>query len=148
MSEQRDFGRIANAWLDLMPSDAPDRAIAAALKAVETTPQVRPSFIDGFRRSPTMTRIALVAWALLVAAIGAYALISGAQPPKQTTPSTAPSTAATAQSGGGALCSARTTRSAMASLLPPSAQSVSGSPGRDADPFGGSQRDPSGSSGV
>jgi len=103
MSEQRDFGRIANAWLDLMPSDAPDRAIAAVLKAVETTPQVRPSFIDGFRRSPTMTRIALVAWALLIAAIGAYALITGAQPPKQTAPSTAPSTAPTAQAGGGAL---------------------------------------------
>jgi hypothetical protein len=99
MSEQRDFGRIATAWLDLMPGDAPDRAIAAVLKAVETTPQVRPSFIDGFRRSPTMTRIALVAWALLIAAIGAYALIAGAQQPQQTTPPTSP----TAQTAGGAL---------------------------------------------
>ena len=41
MTEERDFDRLARAWLELGPDKAPDRAIAAVLQAVETTPQVR-----------------------------------------------------------------------------------------------------------
>ena len=41
MTANDDFDRIARAWLDLMPDEAPDRAVHAVLQAVETTPQVR-----------------------------------------------------------------------------------------------------------
>ena len=42
MSDERDFDRIARAWLELGTNEAPDRAVSAVLQAVETTPQVRP----------------------------------------------------------------------------------------------------------
>ena len=41
MTIERDFDRIARAWLDLGPNEAPDRSVAAVLQAIETTPQVR-----------------------------------------------------------------------------------------------------------
>jgi hypothetical protein len=91
MSAERDFDRMARAWLDLMPDSAPDRSVAAVLKAVETTPQVRLPRLAGFRRSSTMTRLALVAAALLIAGVGAYALISGGLRPRTTEPTSPPS---------------------------------------------------------
>ena len=42
MSDERDFDRIARAWLELGTNEAPDRAVSAVLQAVETTPQLRP----------------------------------------------------------------------------------------------------------
>jgi hypothetical protein len=44
MTRERDFDRLAKAWLDLGPTQAPDRAIAAVLRAAERTPQVRRPF--------------------------------------------------------------------------------------------------------
>ena len=41
MSTERDFDRIARAWLDVGPNEAPDRAIATILDAVGTTAQNR-----------------------------------------------------------------------------------------------------------
>ena len=41
MTDERDFDRLARAWLELGPDEAPDRVIAAVLQAVEATPQVR-----------------------------------------------------------------------------------------------------------
>ena len=41
MTSERDFDRLAQAWLELGPDEAPDRAVAAVLQAAETTPQVR-----------------------------------------------------------------------------------------------------------
>jgi hypothetical protein len=41
MTHERDFDRIARAWLAAGPDVAPDRAVAAVLEAIETTPQVR-----------------------------------------------------------------------------------------------------------
>jgi hypothetical protein len=41
MTHERDFDRIARAWLAAGPDEAPDRAVAAVLAAIETTPQVR-----------------------------------------------------------------------------------------------------------
>jgi YVTN family beta-propeller protein len=42
MSDYGNFDRMARAWLELGPNEAPDRAVSAVLQAVETTPQVRP----------------------------------------------------------------------------------------------------------
>ena len=39
MTANDDFDRISRAWLDLMPDEAPDRAVQAVLQAVQTTPQ-------------------------------------------------------------------------------------------------------------
>ena len=41
MTTERDFDRLARAWLELAPDEAPDRVIAAVLQAAETTPQMR-----------------------------------------------------------------------------------------------------------
>ena len=41
MTQERDFDRIARAWLAAGPDEAPDRAVTAVLQAIETTPQVR-----------------------------------------------------------------------------------------------------------
>ncbi|MFL5685670.1 MAG: hypothetical protein ACJ77D_06400 [Chloroflexota bacterium] len=41
MTHERDFDRIAQAWLSVAPNEAPDRVVAAVLEAIETTPQVR-----------------------------------------------------------------------------------------------------------
>jgi hypothetical protein len=99
MSESRDFDRMARAWLDLMPDTAPDRAVAAVLEAVETTPQLRSSPFGGSRRSSTVTRLALVAATLLIAAVGAYALVGGRPQQPDTPPSITPTTPPAAVDG-------------------------------------------------
>ena len=79
MSNERDFDRIARAWLDLGPDEAPDRAVAAVLQAVEATPQVRRPWIRPSRRFPIMNRLATLAAiaAALVIAVGGGALLLG-----------------------------------------------------------------------
>jgi hypothetical protein len=96
MTDTRNFDRLARAWLDLMPNEAPDRAIVAVLQATETTPQVRPPLGLAIRRFPTMNRnavLAVAAAAVLVVAVGAALVFKpasnvGGQSP---TPSLAPS---------------------------------------------------------
>ena len=73
MSVHRDPDRIFRAWLEGMPDEAPDRAIAAVLLATKGAPQSRPLPFVGRWRSP-MNRLTLV---VAVAAIG-VALVGGA----------------------------------------------------------------------
>ncbi len=61
MNDERNFDRLARAWLDLMPDEAPDRTIAAVLQAVEAAPQVRPPLRWLTRRFPNMNRLFLAA---------------------------------------------------------------------------------------
>ena len=61
MTTDRDFDRLARAWLETGPDEAPDRVIAAVLQAAETTPQVRRGLRRPFRRSVTMTRLSMAA---------------------------------------------------------------------------------------
>ena len=68
MTDERNFDRLARAWLDLMPDEAPDRTIAAVLQAVETAPQVRPPWRWLTRRFPNMNRLSMAA-ALAAAAV-------------------------------------------------------------------------------
>lgn len=90
MTSERDFDRIARAWLDLGPNEAPDRAIAAVLQAVDSTPQVRRPFRWPTWRSSTMTRITMLAVlaGTIALVVGGLVLSSGRPGPA---PSVAPS---------------------------------------------------------
>ena len=77
MTTNRDFDRIARAWLDLMPDEAPDRVIAAVLKAAEATPQVRRPIGRAFWRFPYMNRftLGLAAAATIIVVVAAGVVI-------------------------------------------------------------------------
>jgi hypothetical protein len=83
MTASRDSDRLVRAWLDLMPSEAPDRVVDAVLQAVETTPQVRPPFGAALRRPLPMNRlsIAAIAAAIVVVFAGALVLTRFTPPP-------------------------------------------------------------------
>ena len=107
MSTDRDFDRIARAWLDLMPDEVPDRAVDAVLQAVATTPQARRPLRWLPWRSTPMTRAALAIGAAAVVVV-AGALYVGRSPTQPDvgglptpTPSASPSGSVAA--GGGAL---------------------------------------------
>jgi hypothetical protein len=76
MSTTRDPDQVLRAWLDLMPDEAPDRAIAAVLQATEHAPQVRRAFRPASWRFPAMNRFlpAIAVVAIAVVAVGVYAL--------------------------------------------------------------------------
>jgi hypothetical protein len=101
MTDERNFDRLARAWLDLMPDEAPDRTVAAVLQAVETTPQVRPPFRWLSRRFPTMNRslVAAVATAAVLAVGGGLWLTRSAGPPAGG-PSPSPTPAPSASPSG------------------------------------------------
>ena len=78
MTSERDFDRLARAWLELGPDEAPDRVVAAVLQAVEDTPQVRRPLRWPTWRSFKMNRISQAAGlaAILVVVIGGGILLS------------------------------------------------------------------------
>ncbi len=75
MTETRDFDRLARAWLDLMPDEAPDRVIDAVLQAVDVTPQRRPPFDPAIRRFFPMNRLTYAAVAVAIVLLGGGALL-------------------------------------------------------------------------
>lgn len=99
MTATRDPDRLLRAWLDLMPDEAPDRAIAAVLQATRGASQVRALPWDGIRRTPRMNRLTLIAATALVAIAltgGAILLTGGSNgPPVVPTQTAATPTAAT-----------------------------------------------------
>ncbi len=77
MTNERDFDRLAQAWLELGPDEAPDRVVAAVLQAAETTPQVRRPLRRPTWRSFRMNRLAIAAFvAVLVAVVGGGIMLS------------------------------------------------------------------------
>jgi hypothetical protein len=91
MSTDRDFDRVARAWLDLSPTEAPDRAIAAALDAIDATPQVRRPLRWPFWRPSPMTRLPLlVALAGVVIVLAGLLLVGGGGPTPTTEPTATP----------------------------------------------------------
>ena len=108
MTTDRDFDRIAGAWLATSPDEVPDRAIAAILQAVDMTPQVRPRWRWLTWRSTTMNRIPLAIGAAAVVAIaGAVVFFRsnpgptvGSSPSPGVTPSGSPSSPSSAAAGG------------------------------------------------
>lgn len=99
MTIERDFDRIARAWLDLGPNEAPDRSLAAVLQAIETTPQVRKPIRWPAWRPITMTRITMLAVLAGTIAILAGALLLSGGSPATPIPSTAPSAVPSATPG-------------------------------------------------
>ena len=108
MTANDDFDRISRAWLDLMPDEAPDRAVDAVLRAVAATPQVRRWRPASWRPLP-MNRLpfAFAAVAIAIAIGGAVLLIrpgtdqqSGGVPTPPVSPSPAAS-ATTSPAGAG-----------------------------------------------
>jgi hypothetical protein len=78
MTSERDFDRLARAWLELGPDEAPDRVVAAVLQAAETTPQVRRPIRWLPLKDYKMTRLPVLASiaAALVIAVGGLLLIN------------------------------------------------------------------------
>ena len=78
MTSERDFDRLARAWLELGPDEAPDRVVAAVLQAAEATPQVRRRVAWLTWRSFSMNRLPMAAgaMAILVILVGGGLLLS------------------------------------------------------------------------
>jgi hypothetical protein len=68
MTQDRDFDRLAKAWLELGPDEAPDRIIASVLYATDGMPQARRPFRRPTWRPFPMTRQPVVA-TIVVAAV-------------------------------------------------------------------------------
>lgn len=78
MTNDPNFDRIARAWLETGQGEAPDRVIAAVLKATETTRQVQRRISWPFRLTPPIPRPVVVTTMLatLVIVIGAQILLT------------------------------------------------------------------------
>jgi hypothetical protein len=82
MTTERDFDRIAQAWLEESPDEAPAQAIAAVLQAIDSTPQVRSSWRRLIWRSYAMNRLSIaLAAAAVVAVAGTFLLFRAGIPP-------------------------------------------------------------------
>ena len=99
MTIERDFDRIARAWLELSPDEAPDNVVAGVLEAIATTPQVR-SWRWLIWRSTPMNRIPLALGAAAVVAIAGALVLSrsGPGPDIGSSPSPVPTTTGSAAS--------------------------------------------------
>ena len=75
MTASDDFDRISRAWLDLMPDEAPDRAVHAVLREVATTPQVRRWGPLSWRPLPMNRFTYAIAAAAIAVAIGGAVLL-------------------------------------------------------------------------
>jgi hypothetical protein len=77
MTQGRDFDRIAQAWLSVGPNEAPDRAVAAVLDALATTPQVRRPWRGPIWRQIHMSprTFAVVGTLVLAVVIGSSLLL-------------------------------------------------------------------------
>lgn len=103
MTDDRSLERAARSWLETGPTQAPDRAVEAALLRIETTPQERDLRIP--RRFSEMTTPARLAAAAVLAVVligGAYLYIGkpgqpavgGPEPSPSSTPGGSPASSA------------------------------------------------------
>ena len=96
MTTERDFDRLARAWLELGPDEAPDRVIAAVLQAAETMPQARRRLRLPIWRSFQMSRTPIFATvvAILVVLVGGGLILNrGGSGPGGVTATPSPSPA-------------------------------------------------------
>jgi WD40 repeat protein len=75
MTDKRDFDTILRAWLDQMPSEAPDRVVASVLQATEAAPQAVALPRIGHWRSFPMNRFSISAVAVAIVALVGGGLI-------------------------------------------------------------------------
>jgi hypothetical protein len=81
MTDDRSLERAARSWLEAGPTQAPDRAVEAALLRIETTPQERDLWVP--RRLPEMTTPARVAAAAIIGVlvvVGAFLTLGPSSP--------------------------------------------------------------------
>lgn len=103
MTDDRSIERAARSWLEIGPTEAPERAVEAALVQIESTPQER-DWLPW--RLPKMTTPARVAAAVVVGVLavgGAFFVLrpgdsSVGGPAPSATPTAAPATSAPATS--------------------------------------------------
>jgi hypothetical protein len=97
MTSERDFDRIARAWLESGPHEAPDRVVNTVMDAIDAVPQVRRPRWWLWRPTP-MTRLPMLAVlaGLIVLALGAVVISSGRPTPAPIPSQAAPSAAASA----------------------------------------------------
>ena len=92
MTDDRSIERAARSWLEIGPTEAPERAVEAALLLIDTTPQERDWHVPW--RLPKMTTPARVAAAAVIGvlAIGGalYALAPGGSGPGGPGPAISP----------------------------------------------------------
>lgn len=99
MTNDRDFERITQAWMDLMPDQAPERVTISIVDAIEAIEQVRPPLLASMARALLRDRglSAAVAVVTVVVVGGALVLgrlgpsVGGPTPSPSATPSTSPS---------------------------------------------------------
>jgi Tol biopolymer transport system component len=102
MTDDRTLERAARSWIEQGPTRAPDRAVAAALDRIQTTPQDRNPWIR--RRLPTMfsNRLAIAAVVVVLIVAGTFTVTrlasigapgSTSSPTPTATPSAAPTAA-------------------------------------------------------
>jgi hypothetical protein len=98
MTAHRDLDRRIDDWLDLMPSEAPDRVIDAVLLAAETAPQARRPLVGTSWSTPRMNRMLLIlaTAALGVALAGGLLVAGGAFDAQQVSPVATPAATAPA----------------------------------------------------
>jgi WD40-like Beta Propeller Repeat len=71
MTDDRSLERAARSWLETGPTQAPDRAVEAALLRIQTTPQERDWHVPWRNRPMTLTaRLVAAAIAIAVVAVG------------------------------------------------------------------------------
>jgi hypothetical protein len=75
MTERTDLDGKLRAWLDLMPDEAPDHAIAAVLDAIDATPQPRSARWWPSWRTPMNRSLAAFAAAMAIVVVGAALLL-------------------------------------------------------------------------
>lgn len=96
MSTTRDPDRILRAWLDQMPSEAPDRAIDAVLLATAAAPQVRAwPQVGRWRLNPMNRPLLAAAMALVVVVAGGAYFLTRFNNPNQVGPGPTPAPTAT-----------------------------------------------------
>lgn len=95
MSDDRRFDREARAWLELGPTDAPDRVIEAALLDIDQTSQERDFGVPW--RLPIMSTTNRLAAVVLIAVVGTGAAFVFLRPSPSSvgTPTPSPSSAGT-----------------------------------------------------
>jgi hypothetical protein len=99
MSDDRTFERTARSWLELGPTDVPDRVIADALSAIETTPQERDLRVPWKDFRMTIPLRLATAAVIGVLAIGGGLFLLGRPNAQVGSPSPTPAFVATPPSG-------------------------------------------------